>query len=338
MKRRIIQLWLLFAVSLTAAAQRIPVLSVGPIGMTVSDADRSVEFYSRVLQFTKVSDEEYAGEGLERAKNVFGSRARIVRMRLGTEEIELTQYLAPEGRPFPIGTRGNDRWFQHIAIIVRDMDQAYAVLRKYKVRHASPGPQTLPAWNKNAGGVRAFYFRDPDGHFLELLQFPAGKGDVRWRRPGNDLFMGIDHTAITISDTERALKFYRDELGFQIAGTSENYGPEQEHLNNVAGARLRITALRGPAGPKIELLEYLSPRDGADYPENARANDLLHWETSVKVVDARMAFSTAQQAGLRTHSIAPGQYKPGDAEFLLKDPDGHELSVRSAHSTQFANR
>jgi hypothetical protein len=43
----------------------------------------------------------------------------------------------------------------------------------------------------------------------------------------------------------------------RIAGESENYGPAQEHLNNVFGARLRITALRAFARPGVELLEYL---------------------------------------------------------------------------------
>ena len=66
------------------------------------------------------------------------------------------------------------------------------------------------------------------------------------------LFLGIDHTAIVVGNTEASLKFYRDALGLQIAGTSENYGTEQEHLNNVFGARLRITSLRaGSGGPGI---------------------------------------------------------------------------------------
>ena len=43
----------------------------------------------------------------------------------------------------------------------------------------------------------------------------------------------------------------------RVAGESENYGPEQERLNNVFGAHLRITALRAASGPGIELLEYL---------------------------------------------------------------------------------
>src|SRR5215213_11902068 len=129
---------------------------VGAIGMTVSDMDASVDFYSRVLSFEKVSDVEVTGEDYERLQGVFGLRMRVVRMRLGDEFIDLTEYLAPKGRPVPVDLRSNDRWFQHIAIITSDMDEAYALLRQNKVEHASTGPQRLPDWNKNAGGIKAF--------------------------------------------------------------------------------------------------------------------------------------------------------------------------------------
>src|SRR5258706_7181283 len=137
---------------------------------------------------------------------------RMVRMRLGDEAIELTEYLAPRGRPAPTDSRSQDRWFQHIAIIVSDMDRAYQWLRQNKVEHASSGPQLLPEWNKNAGGLRAFYFKDPDGYVLEILQFPPGKGDEKWHHPTDKLFLGIDHTAIVVADTETSLRFYHDVL------------------------------------------------------------------------------------------------------------------------------
>src|SRR5207249_11847147 len=89
--------------------------------------------------------------------------------------------------------------------------------------------------NPNAGGIRAFYFRDPDDHPLEILQFPAGKGDPKWQRAEGRLFLGIDHTAIVVASTDASLRFYRDLLGLRIAGTSLNYGPEQERLNNEIG-------------------------------------------------------------------------------------------------------
>jgi catechol 2,3-dioxygenase-like lactoylglutathione lyase family enzyme len=183
------------------------------------------------------------------------------------------------------------------------MEAAYRRLRQHKVRHASTGPQRLPDWNKNAGGIRAFYYQDPDGHVLEVLQFPPGKGPDRWQRTDR-LFLGIDHTAIVVTDTDKSLAFYRDKLGMKVVGGSENWGDEQEHLNNVFGARLRITTLRAEGGgPGVELLEYLAPRDGRPYPADAKPNDLFHWQTTVR-----------------------GGPSAGPAP-LVRDPDGHAVQL-----------
>jgi hypothetical protein len=105
---------------------------------------------------------------------------------------------------------------------------AYAWLRQNKIQHASTGPQRLPDWNKNAAGIKAFYFKDPGGHPLEILEFPPDKGTEKWHRPSDKLFLGIDHTAIVVGDTEESLRFCRDLLGLRIVGESENYGAEQE--------------------------------------------------------------------------------------------------------------
>jgi catechol 2,3-dioxygenase-like lactoylglutathione lyase family enzyme len=311
-----------------------PIISaVESVGMTVSDMDRSIDFYSNVLSFEKLSDVEVAGGDYEHLEGVFGLRMRVVRMRLGGETIELTEYLAPNGRPFPIDSHGNDRWFQHIAIIVSDMDRAYQWLRQHKVRHASTGPQLLPEYIKPAAGIRAFYFRDPDGHFLEILAFPADKGDAKWHQRSAKLFLGIDHTAIVVSDTDASLNFYRDTLGFRVAGESENYGPEQEHLNNVFGARLRITALRAASGPGIELLEYLAPRSGRPMPADERANDLFHWQTRLTSPDLSVAVQRLRQAHTPLISPAAIEISGGALGFhrglMVRDPDGHSFQLVS---------
>ncbi len=309
------------------------VQAVEAVGITVGDMDRAIDFYSRVLFFEKVSDVEVAGDGAERLHGLFGLRMRIVRMRLGTELIELTEYLTPRGRPIPADSRSNDRWFQHIAIIVSDMDQAYLWLRRHRVRHLSPAPQRLPDWNPNAGGIQAFYFADPDGHPLEILQFPPDKGDARWQQPGDRVFLGIDHTAIVVGDTPTSLGFYRDALGMNVVGESENWGPEQERLNNVFGARLRITTLRAAAGPGVELLEYLTPRDGRPAPADVRANDLVHWQTLFAVTDAPTA--AGRLAAGRNSLVSAGVVRVSEEAlgfregFLLRDPDGHALQFRA---------
>jgi catechol 2,3-dioxygenase-like lactoylglutathione lyase family enzyme len=325
--------FLLFAVAgvLCAATLAPPVSRLDSIGLTVSDLDRSIEFYTKVLSFEKVSDYEANGAAYEHLEGVFGLRVHVARLRLGDEYIELTEYLAPQGRPVPIDSRGNDRWFQHIAIIVSDMDRAYAWLRQNKVRHASSGPQRLPDWNKNAGGIRAFYFRDPDGHFLEILAFPPDKGNAKWHRPPDKLFLGIDHTAIVISDTEASLRFYRDVLGMQVAGDSENYGTEQEHLNNVFGARLHITAVRAAAGPGVEFLEYLAPRDGRPYPPEERANDLVHWQTrfsGMSADEAAQSLRKARSAFISTGVVELPDEKAGFRKsVIVRDPDGHAVQI-----------
>lgn len=310
--------------SVAAPRASAAVTSVGCVGMTVGDLDRSIDFYTRVLTFERATEAEVAGEPWERLEHVFGARMRIARLRLGGECVELTEYLAPKGRPVPADARSNDRTFQHVAIVVSDMTRAYEVLRAAKVEHASTGPQRLPDWNPNAGGIEAFYFRDPDRHVLEVIRFPPKKGDPRWQTPNGKLFLGIDHTAIVVGDTDASLRFYRDALGLRVAGGSENYGTEQEHLNNVFGARLRITTLRASSGPGIELLEYLAPRDGRPAPDDARSNDLSHWQTALFARDV-------DAASRAVHGDAPTNLPRNEFGYarasLARDPDGHVMQL-----------
>lgn len=316
------------------ASPRPTASAVGAIGMTVGDLGRSLAFYTGVLPFTVVNDVEVQGREFELLTGVFGARARVVTLALGDERLELSEFLAPAGRAYPPDTRANDQWFQHVAIIVSDMARAYTALTSHGVTHASTAPQRLPDWNPNAGGIEAFYFRDPDGHFLEVLAFPAGKGDPKWhaaaRTPGA-LFLGIDHTAIVSSDTERSLTFYRDTVGLRIAGASTNYGTEQEHLNNVFGARLRITTLTAGAGPGVELLEYLAPRDGRPAPRDLKANDLAHWHTTLESegLDALFDLSLQRILSLVSPSVVrlPDHALGFERGALVRDPDGHGVRL-----------
>src|SRR5262245_35230709 len=325
MTRRVSLLLLIIAVSSIAAKAAT---SVESIGMTVSDMDRAVEFYS-ALTFQKVSDIEVFGDDLEHLEGVFGARMRIVRMQLGNEHLDLTQYLAPPGRPIAADSRSNDLWFQHIAIVVRDMDQAFEKLRALKVQFVSTGPQTLPASIKAAAGIKAFYFRDPDQHNLEIIYFPPGKGDPRWQAKTDKLFLGIDHTAIGISNTDASLRFYRDLLGLRKAGESENFGTEQEHLNQVFGAHLLITGMRSDSGPGVEFLEYLTPTDGRPRPADVHANDIVHWHTTIVTDDVDLLTKKLRDA--HVGFISPGvvvmpKDKAGFSKgALVGDPDGHEV-------------
>jgi catechol 2,3-dioxygenase-like lactoylglutathione lyase family enzyme len=307
------------------------VRAVDSIGIPVTNITRSVNFYTRVLGFHQTLDRTVSGDTYEHLFGLYGIRLRMVRMQLGDESIELMQFLSPQGRPTPADSSSNDRWFQHIAVIVSDMQRAYAVLRANDVTPASPEPQLLPAWNANAAGIAAYYFFDPDGNHLELLQFPPDKGAAKWHLPTKSLFLGIDHTAIVVQNTAASVAYYCDTLGFDVAGHSDNYGPEQERLNNVFGAHLRITALRAHSGPGIELLEYVTPRTGRPYPSDTLADD--HWQWTVNLrTESTMRLEAVtvlnDYTWISNHPIDLNDVSLGYRRaFMLRDPDGHATNL-----------
>jgi len=328
----------LLAVALSLASEqrpgqevrRPPLTGVAAVGMTVADMDRAVAFYSNVLSFKKISERYEDSADYQELENVPGAKARVVRMRLGNGFIDLTQYLTPKGKPIPPDSASNDLWFQHLAIVVSNMEKAYERLRQNGVEAISDGPQRLPQWNLQAAGIEAFYFKDPDGHPLELLHFPPGKGDPEWHGKTDELFLGIDHTAIAASNTDKSLTFYR-RLGFSERGHSLNYGIEQERLSGVAGARVRITSLRVSAGPGIELLEYQSPQTGRPMPTDERANDLVHHQTVLVTSDLHSvteAICAARVSFVSTGAVCDGQptskFRHG---VLIRDPDGHVMEL-----------
>ena len=123
---------------------------VGPIEITVSDADRALKFYSEVLSFEKVSDQNVHDTNYLRLEGASASGVRVVRMRLGDEYVELAQFAGTQGRPVPTDSRSNDRWFQHVAIVVSDMRRAYerCVMRmsskSHSARSAFPIGMSMP--------------------------------------------------------------------------------------------------------------------------------------------------------------------------------------------------
>ncbi len=324
---------LAFGVATTATAGLEAVTAVDSIAIPVSDVDRAIDFYTRVLSFRLVADSEASGSDYEHLLGVFGARVRVARLSLGEETIELMQFMTPRGRPLPVDLKSNDQAFQHVAIVVSDMDQAYAWLRASHVEYASTAPQVLPLSNLSAGGISAFYFRDPDGNFLELLHFPQGKGAQRWQS-SRALFLGIDHTAIVVADTAASLHYYHDLLGLTIAGESENLGTEQEHLNNVFGAHLRITSLRAAHGPGVELLEYLVPRTGRPIPPDSQANDRWYWQINFLTGSPEMLARTlAHSRGIFVSSGVVALQSPAlglDRCFVIRDPDGHAAAMATA--------
>lgn len=282
-------------------------------GLTTADADKLAGFYERALGFRRLAGKRLSGPGFEQLMDIEGG-ARSVTLCLGDEIIELLEFDRP-GRPYPSDSLSSDLIFQHFAIVAADIDHAYRRLAAAPGWSAiSPaGPQRLPA---ASGGVTAFKFRDPEGHPLELLAFPEGGAPSRWRTGhGGDPCLGIDHSAISISDSARAAAFY-EELGFQVASRSLNRGPEQGRLDGLPEPVVEVTALApSRPTPHVELLCYRPAARGPAFP--LRANDI---------------------AATRLMLEASGPPRAGGVlQRRLLDPDGHHLIIDWAASDQAAS-
>lgn len=306
------------------------------IGFTVADVGRQADFFTKVLQFEKISDFRVVGGEYDKMQGVFNANMRIIHLKLGEQIVELTQYISPPtGRPIPVPSYSNDAWFQHMAIVVDDMDAAYKVLQDNNVQQVSAHPITIPQSNPGAAGIKAIKFRDPEGHDLELIYFPRGKGDASWQTPTNRLFRGIDHTAMTVDSTEKGVAFYRDLLGFEVGGVTLNSGPTQEVLDGLFNDTCLVTAMMpASAPPHVEFLEYKTPPGGRPMPRGTRANDLWHWQTTLVTRDIRAVADLLRKTGaqfITPDVVAVPQEAQAQLGFkqavMVRDPNGHALRL-----------
>jgi Glyoxalase/Bleomycin resistance protein/Dioxygenase superfamily len=103
----------------------------------------------------------------ERLRSTAAIQLRIVDLQLGAATIELTAYITPKGRPMSSDARSNDRWFQHIAIVVSDIERAHKQL------HAAQFPLVSAEISVVSESplefARQFVFQDPDRHIIRLV-------------------------------------------------------------------------------------------------------------------------------------------------------------------------
>jgi catechol 2,3-dioxygenase-like lactoylglutathione lyase family enzyme len=134
------------------------VSAVTAVAITVSDMPRALRFYREVLDFQLVDEREMHAGPVADLYGLADAGLRIATLRLGAEHIELVAWHAPRGRPMPQDSRSHDGWFQHIAIIVSDMDAAgrgrHRGVLLQGSRWTSAGDSQIPA-RQGRGAVAA---------------------------------------------------------------------------------------------------------------------------------------------------------------------------------------
>jgi catechol 2,3-dioxygenase-like lactoylglutathione lyase family enzyme len=301
-----------------------PAAVIDRVTLVVSDLDRAEEDYVRTFG-CQVEDRGDIDPALVRVLCIRRARGRRSLLRLGRERIELLEFTEMAGRPYPLGSTSTDLWFQHMAIVVSDMGKAYLrVMANRRFRPISRhGPVRLPG---ESGGVTAFKFRDRDGHPLELLAFPAGEVPGPWRN-GSGPFLGVDHTAIAVSDSARSARFFGSVFGFAAAGRTENRGPEQADLDDVDDVHVSVTRLAPdrPA-PRMELLDYhVGPR--RPIPPDTASSDIVATHSVVQVASLDATAAALARCGGSLAGDDLMTLRGGMRAALIAGPDGHRFLV-----------
>jgi catechol 2,3-dioxygenase-like lactoylglutathione lyase family enzyme len=274
---------------------------IAAFGLISPDAARLAEFYETAFDARHLSNGYLSSTQFERRMGMRGG-ARRHTLQLGRESVDILQFDTP-GRPYPRPLSPSDNAFQHFALVVSNMDAALARLQAASgwTPISIGGAQRLP---QESGGVTAFKFQDPDGHPLELLAFPAQAVPPHWKEcSAYGMFLGIDHSAISVRDTAISTAFYQS-LGFTVTAQTFNHGVEQANLDGVPNPQVEVTALSLAAStPHLELLCYRS-----------------------EAHPTRRVLSSNDAAATRIALAVDGLDKGTDsAQQLIVDPDGHHL-------------
>lgn len=146
-------------------------------GITVSDLERSIQFYHGILglEFANEPTFVFSGEALEIGVGVPGGSLRQVSFWVGDGQIELLEYKTPPS-PNSAPPPNNALGAAHAAFLVDDIHAVKAALEAKGVTFFSDvnvvdeGP--LAGW-------RWAYFADPDGISLELVEVAYRKDEER---------------------------------------------------------------------------------------------------------------------------------------------------------------
>jgi catechol 2,3-dioxygenase-like lactoylglutathione lyase family enzyme len=297
------------------------VLHVEAFRRYVSNLDRSIEFYCGALGFeldrVRIHAEPWT---LSQVKAPRLHECAV--LALGSERLELIAIEPGAEKPafLGMGRRACSLDFQHFAIVTSNMHDAFARILRFAPKLISNGgPALLPP---PAGSVITVKFRDPDGHPLELIWFPAGTGEPRWQRHSTaGSTLGIDHTAIVVTDADRSIAFYREMLGCRVASRQKNRGPAQDRLDGLVEVEVDVVALNAALAttPHLELLGYQIPQpsDGARGGSPSRYADCIVWAAA-----GITPIASALAAGGHVIAERP-ERRLGRDEWLLQDPDGH---------------
>jgi catechol 2,3-dioxygenase-like lactoylglutathione lyase family enzyme len=156
----------------------MPLSGIWHTSFTVSDLDRSLEFYCGLLGLEVMTRQEQQNEYTSRLVAFPDAHLKVAMLRIpgafagpSNHHLELVEYVHPRGEPTDVAT--NRAGAPHLAFVTEDIHADFARLKAAGVRFKADEPIAIVA-GINTGGFTV-YLLDPDDITLELHQPPPGR-------------------------------------------------------------------------------------------------------------------------------------------------------------------
>lgn len=296
------------------------VVGSGNYSPVVRDLEKAIEFYGGLLGLAVPPAPAPGPRPFSpdlAIRNMFGVPNAQLRWVIGRTPggpgIEMVE--AADIERTPVDPRPQDPGGMTLVLLVRDIDKAFAPLEQAGVPVVTKGGRPLAFGPGNSS--RAVIVKDPDGHYVELLQTsPLPETNA----PAESNIIGA-RVRVTVADTDRTLHVYRDVLKFEPQVGSFGNDPLLD-LMGLKDAQLRLTTAQVPGSAlKLEFVEIKGAPRNAVKP---RIQDpgAARLQVRVKDLDATIAAMKTAGSAVVSTGGAPVVLQGGVRAAIMPDPDG----------------
>ncbi|TLD43090.1 MAG: Glyoxalase family protein [Candidatus Jettenia ecosi] len=148
--------------------------AVDHINLVVSNLERSVQFYTKLLGFKEIRRAHLEGDWIESVVGLKNIHADVVYVvaPAGEPRLELLCYTSPRGEILSINSLANTIGLRHIAFRVENIHTVARHLKEAGIKVISePAAVPTSTVTHDAGHKILCYFLDPDGILLELAEY-----------------------------------------------------------------------------------------------------------------------------------------------------------------------
>jgi catechol 2,3-dioxygenase-like lactoylglutathione lyase family enzyme len=243
----------LLAIASSANGQEGLVVGMGNFfSPIVSDLDKAIAFYRDGIGLDIMGTPANAEQN-PALRNMFGLPDAQLRwmvgrppaMRTGVEIVEIKK---ADGKP--LARRMQDPGAFTLVLIVRELDPIVARLKMMGAPVMTTGGAAVDV--PFGGRGRGIVVKDPDGHFVEIVQAPPGEAAA----PGAPNITAV-RVRLTVEDAGQTMRIYQ-QLG--LPGTMnvmfESSAPVLKMFGLKNDVQYRVATMDVPNGPKLEFIDF----------------------------------------------------------------------------------